>query len=138
MPLVEVVPGRVWQGGVLDAAVLTVGSEAWTRLGIRAVLRPAFNAQLAYHEDLATLTLPVDDHDTVAPETFELAVAFHRLCGPTLVHCFGGRNRSVAFAAALAIAEGKTLEEALNAMGQEPTRELLGALRGWLLRRRQP
>lgn len=136
MPLVEVVPGKVWQGGVADAAALTVGTEEWMRRGIRAVLCPAFNARLPYHEDLAVLALPVDDHDAVEPGVFDLAVAFHRACGPTLVHCHGGVNRSAVFAAALARAEGATVDDALNRISALPSKELLASLREWAAQRR--
>jgi len=136
MPLVEVVPGKVWQCGVADAAGLTVGTEEWTKRGIHAVLCPAYNARLPYHEDLAVLALPVDDHDAVEPKVFDLAVAFHRACGPTLVHCHGGMNRSAVFAAALAVSEGATADEAFNRINALPSKELLASLRQWVERGR--
>lgn len=134
--MTEVVPGRVWQGDRVAAFAEATGRE-WTGKTplFRAVLCPAFNVRLAYDEELAVLILPVNDHDDVLPIVFDLAVSFHRTCGPTFVHCFGGRNRSVAFAAALAVAEGRTLDQAFETMREEPTPELRQALRRWVAQR---
>ena len=139
MPLVEIVPGRLWQCGIADAAALTVGTEQWKTRGIRAVLCPAYNARLPYHEDLAVLALRIDDHDSVPPAVFDLAVAFHQACGPTLVHCHGGVNRSAVFAAAI----GSTLgvypfARVFTLLNAVPSGTLVASLERWLLTKGQP
>ena len=134
------VPDHVWVCSKEIACALGIGTlrggtpeiPAWKAVGVKAVLCPAFNISLQYHEDLPVLRLIVDDHDTVAPEVFNLAVAFHKAHGrATFVSCDSGKNRSVAFACALGVSEGLTLEECFAKLN-EPTPELVASLRAWV------
>ena len=125
-----VVPDRVWQGD-RDAGEKMYTTAGIAEIGIRGVICSAHNLRLRYHESLPVLLLPVDDHDDVPPAMFDLAVEFHRRFGPTLVHCNGGKNRSVAFAAALAAAEGWTFDRAYAVCESTPTDELQQSLQQW-------
>ena len=133
------IPGKVWVGSKEVAAALGIGAlgldeirpNEWKARGIRAHLNPAFNIVLRYHVDMPALRLLIDDHDTVAPAVFDLAVAVHRLHGrATFVSCNSGKNRSVAFACALGVSEGLALEECFRLLNA-PTPELEASLRAW-------
>jgi hypothetical protein len=123
---------KVWQSNQAEARRLCEnGSEAWIREGFKAVVCPAFNVRIPYHPRIAALLLPVWD-DTDAPGImYETAARFHRDFGPTLVHCNGGLNRSSAFAAALLITDGLSIEEAVRKIHALPEAPLLTSLRRW-------
>lgn len=130
--LVEVVPGRLWQSDQGRAAALCTGPrEDFDEVGFGAVVCAAHNVRLAYHWRLHVLIIPVDDHDDVPPDWFTIAAMFHRTHGPTLTHCNAGNNRSVAFAAALAVSDGLALEDALGRLRNQPTGALMASLRRW-------
>ncbi len=105
--------------------------EGAAEIGVGGVICSAHNLRLKYHDSLPVLMLPVDDHDSPPPKMFDLAVAFHRAYGPTLVHCNGGKNRSVAFAAAIACAEGWMPAKVYEICESTPTDELKAALERW-------
>lgn len=130
MKIREIVPARVWQGDV-EAANQLRSRAGVEELGVRGVICSAHNIRVAYHESLSALILPIDDHDDVAPSVFDLAVDFHRRCAPTFTHCNSGKNRSVAFAAALACAEGWTPARAYEVALSTPTLELQRSLERW-------
>lgn len=130
--MLKQVGARVWQADEPDARkACEAGSLAWRPIGIRAVLCPAFNVRIPYHPELAAMLLPVRDETDVPAGMYDLAVDFHRRLGPTLVHCFGGLNRSSVFAAALLMADGLPLEDALERVNALPRPEILASLRRW-------
>lgn len=127
----------IWQSDEADARKVCVDSPKWLELGIKAVICPAFNVRIPYAPALASLLLPVWDDTLVDSEWFDFAVSFHHRFGPTLVHCHGGLNRSVTFAAALAISEGKSLDYAYSIMGEPVFRQMRDSLKRWIEVRKQ-
>lgn len=124
----------VWQADQADARRYCQDpSEKWIAEGFKAVICPAFNVRIPYHPKIAALILPVWD-DTDAPSImYETAARFHRDFGPTLVHCNGGVNRSSAFAAALLIVDGLSVDEALKKVNALPEAPLLSSLKRWAM-----
>lgn len=140
MILVEVIEGKIWQSDREGAEAVACGTGRLEELGIGGVICAAHNLRLKYREELPVLILPVDDHglvdgdqnrSPVSPKLFDTAVDFHRRHGPTLVHCDANGVRSSAFAAALAMFEGHSVESAIAATKGVPTPELLEALEVW-------
>ena len=123
---------KVWQSDQADARRLCEDpSEAWMGEGFKAVICPAYNVRIPYHPRIAALLLPVWDDTDAPPAMYETAARFHRDFGPTLVHCNGGLNRSSAFAAALLVTGGLSIEEALRKTNGIPRLELLTSLQRW-------
>lgn len=123
---------KVWQADQADARRFCQdASDGWRAEGFKAVVCPAFNVRIPYHSEIAAIILPVWD-DTDAPGAmYEAAVHFHANFGPTLVHCNGGLNRSSAFAAALLVADGLPVDDALRRVNAIPQQPLLTSLRRW-------
>jgi protein-tyrosine phosphatase len=121
----------LWQANAEDARKLCQ-TERWKDLGLKGVICPAFNVRIPYDKELAALILPVWDDRPVPPEYFDMAVEFHKKFSPTLVHCFGGINRSSAFALALMYKEGISIEAGYNKVNAKPWGEpLLESLHRW-------
>ena len=128
----------IWQSDAADATKICVESAKWQDLGIRGVICPAYNVRLPYAPGLASLILPIWDNTQVDDAWFDQAVEFHRRFSPTLVHCQGGLNRSVTFAAALAWTEGQSLEASWGIMKGEPVfQEMRDSLKRWVELRKQ-
>jgi protein-tyrosine phosphatase len=127
----------IWQSDEDDARKACVESPKWLELGIKAVICPAFNVRLPYAPALASLILPVWDDTLVDAEWFDFAVSFHRRFGPTLVHCHGGLNRSVTFAAAIALADGQSLDQSFKIMGEPVFRQMRDSLKRWAETRKE-
>lgn len=96
--------------------------------GIKGVICPAYNAGIDYPIGLASLVLPIDDYDDIDESVFELVVSFCRLYSPVLIHCMGGKNRSVAFCAAVLGDVG-----IYDRLGHWPTEELQDSVRRFLV-----
>jgi len=122
---------NIWQADEAEARKHCENSISWIDLGIKAVLCPAYNVRIPYAKELFSIVLPVWDNTRVDEAWFDLAVKFHRACGPTLVHCHGGLNRSVAFAAALAFSEGQSLDATYSKIGEPVFREMKDAVKAW-------
>lgn len=127
----------IWQCNEPEAVEICIETPRWAELGIRAVLCPAFNVRLPYSQSLASLVLPVRDNTLVDEAWFDQAVQFHRTFGPTLVHCHGGLNRSITFAAALAWSEGQSLDKTYAITGEPVFREMRDSLKRWIELRKQ-
>ena len=121
----------LWQADAAGARQVCQ-TEQWRDLGIKGVICPAFNVRIPYDKELAALILPVWDERPVPNEFFDMAVDFRKKFSPTLVHCFGGVNRSSAFALALMYAEGIPFEAGLNKVNAKPWGEqLMESLHRW-------
>jgi protein-tyrosine phosphatase len=110
----------LWQSDMIDARRICESTNEWKQLGIKGVICPAYNVRIQYNPELAALILPVWDDSTVPDEWFNMAVGFHKRFSPTLVHCFGGINRSSTFALALMLKEGIPLEEGYHKVTAKP------------------
>lgn len=122
----------LWQADESDATKVCTSTTTWYELGIKGVLCPALNVHVPYADGLASLVLPIKDNTLVDDAWFDLAVQFHRSFGPTLVHCHGGLNRSVTFAAAIAWSEGQSLEKTFHITGEPVFREMRDSLKRWV------
>lgn len=121
----------LWQADAVGARQVCL-TEQWRDLGIKGVICPAFNVRIPYAAELASLVLPVWDDRPVPDEYFDMAVEFRKKFSPTLIHCYGGINRSSAFALALMHAEGIPIEAGLNKVTNKPWGEpLLESLHRW-------
>lgn len=83
------------------------------------------------------LCLPVWDRSAPSLEQLEAAVVFHRRHAaagrPVLVHCAQGRGRSVTVAAAILVAEGRSLADAIALISKRrPVAHLIRLQRGVL------
>ena len=131
MILRQVTP-TIWQADEEEARKICTDQAKLLELGIKAVLCPAWNVRIPYAPALASLILPIWDDTRVDDTWFDFAVKFHRSFGPTLVHCHGGLNRSVTFAAALAFSEGQSLEQTYSKLKMEPVfQQMRDAVRYW-------
>ena len=103
MPIQEVMADRIWTASLIDtdALVSPEAMGAYAKHGIRCVLTVAEDVRPKCVAVLPQLCLPISEVRPTDPFYFDLACEFHRTCGPILVHCNSGVNRSTAFAAAL-------------------------------------
>ena len=97
------------------------------------IVTAAFNVRVPYPEESIALILPVNDHDDVPGVFFDLAALAARThLGDVLVHCNGGRNRSVAFAAAIAYSlDFQPFDVTFERANSSPTKEVMAALVRW-------
>lgn len=101
-----------------------LASGQYKQHGIKGVICPAFNVRIVTPADLSCLIMPIDDYDDLPVAWLKAAAAFYHAFKPVLVHCRGGKNRSVAVAAALAWYDGKSPYEIYSQLNRTPTREL--------------
>lgn len=134
----EIESGGVWIADLEGARGVCEGLDrTWEKLDIRKIIRAADNVALHYHTELPVLALPMKDHSPVPMAWFDLAVEFDRaMPGGLLIHCNGGKNRSVCIAAAVLISRcyqdsDASLSKVLEHVGGEPTQELLRCLTQW-------
>ena len=122
----------LWQANAEDARKVCSLTEQWKDMGIKGVICPAFNVRIPYDRELAYLVLPVWDERPIPDEYFDMAIEFRKKFTPTLVHCFGGLNRSSTFALAIMHSEGIPIEAGYHKVTAKPWGEpLLESLYRW-------
>lgn len=137
MILNEILPERLWQADLYGAIDLCVYSNKHRAMGesgtvmIGGVICAAFDFRFNYARGVHALLLAMHDGHVVDPAWFDMAVDFHRRFGPTLVHCYAGRSRSVAMAAAIAWSEGQDLEETFKKCDSKPNTIVDQSLMAW-------
>lgn len=116
------------------------GATHFVNSGIRiaerrfdVIVTAAFNVRVWIPEWSIGIVLPINDHDDVPSTFFDLAVAACRAhLGDVLVHCNGGKNRSVAVASAIAWGcDRQPFDATFEKANSSPTREIMTALKRW-------
>lgn len=100
--------------GIFQASAKEAEAADYAALGIRGIINVSSGETLVYHQGASLLCIRVDDFEPVRVEDFETAVNFYDRHKPVIVHCQMGASRSRVFAAALLVAAGVKLEEAIR------------------------
>lgn len=99
--------------GIFQSDAKEASAADCAKLGIRGIINVAADETLVYQKGVSLLCLPVGETDFVDDHSFESAVNFYDKHKPVLVHCSAGVGRSRVFAAALLVAAGVKLDEAI-------------------------
>ena len=132
MPFFELVTPGIWQSNSKGAL------KAYDRrdeINLGGIINVADNIEQEYPE-IRSLRFRLNDDVPVPHEVFDQAVAFQKaLSGEnknTLVHCYAGINRSTTVIAAMMVAWGKSVTEALRILPRKPyTAAMTSSLHQW-------